>query len=458
MTFLGDLLWTIARAALLILAYILMAIELVVISVETLVMGASFFVIGLFLGIDVTFGLNWAIPYGVDTCAGYVEIIQSTLELKMETWITWLYWDFFDLYMPWITYNIVQNDVIVESSQNSITDDKTKEDYQDAPFVPVTDDVLPKLSNYTCEDLGDDTIKFGIDYFDKNAEGPSSEYGIKVHMITPNGTTLSGVQLDPIESNPDFTSGNRISYEYSLDTSTYDDGLWQYYFTTEDGSTDDSVRFPNEGYFTGANTADSPELLFSPYAKSESNDFDPEGWKSDDFTFSIFWWDPVDENEPEEVNLCLIPAKPSLGGTGSSKTAGIQKFEMDQVESNPDFEDPVKYSCTENFASLGYQDSEIGEFYHYFEATTTSGEVITSLSFEEGSDCNFYGPYVKSESSMSYNLEILSTNPLGFESNVLSAGEEIYYILEVSDPDGLDINESPLLTYSIGDEDIEYEM
>ena len=68
--------------------------------------------------------------------------------------------------------------------------------------------------------------------------------------------------------------------------------------------------------------------------------------------------------------LCLIPAQ-KTDGIGISNTVGIKKFNMKLVKPESNFE--VTFRCIINFENFGYEDAQLGWFYHYYEGVLKDG-------------------------------------------------------------------------------------
>ncbi len=448
LSFLAYLLWVIVRCALFIFFFILLALELLTISVVVLSIGVALLFISIFEEIETSFGLNWAITYGSAFRAGYFYLKTSSTNFQQEFWIEWVYWEFLDLYIPWVSDKTIYGNSTVYMSQNGVLDSDNKlttlgdSTNNPIPLEPASDNVAPTLH---CEyvDLGNDKYDFRTNYYDPNFEGPDDTYGVKLHLIKPDGSQLDSFDMS-LDGGADFTSVNGAIYNKTVDLSGYNDGLWHFYFSTKDKDTSEIITSPLNDYFVGPDTSNGPSYLMGHRVTSNTADYSNiDGWITENFTFYVTWWDMVDGNAPSEVSLCLIPAKAQIG-TGVSKTVGIQKFEMESVEFNPDYEDPVEFHYTLNFDDEGYDDSNIGAFKYYFEATTTSGEITSLLSIDEsGNFTHFIGPFVKSTTKLNFRINSYASYGDG---TTITRESSNTYIVEVSDYSGTGLSSKPNIT------------
>jgi len=447
-SFLAHLVWLAIRAALLVFAYIMLAIELLFISTMVLGMGVPMLVISLFIDMEVTFGLNWAVPYGIDTCAGWVQFDTEESTLRKESWIVWYYWAFFDIYILWVEERTISNDHMIMNNTYSITSTESHEEYSEPPREALEEEVSPQLFGNNFSYAGTDLYNFTVKYDDLNLESPDDNYGVKLHLIKPDGTALQGIEMVPIDTVPDYTEKGGVSYTYELDTSTYDDGIWHYFFSTKDKQTGKTVIFPNQSYFMGPDTYNISYYLISPHVNTTIDIYhESDGWADEDWSFQIHWWDMVEENAPQDVTLCLIPASKEVG-QGQDHTKGIQKFTMSLADATPNCSNPMEYRTTLNFDTLNYLDDELGIFYYYFEATRQDGKVTKSPQYK--------GPYVRSINKAEIRLEITSSDNIAIQ-NVLESDSEMVFSLEYSDPNTIPQSEMPTLNLTSDTQNYEFD-
>ncbi|MBA7709013.1 hypothetical protein ES703_117920 [subsurface metagenome] len=446
LTALGNLLWLLARAALLIFFYVLLAIEVLFISIKTLTIGATLLIIGIFAGINVDMYLDWAVPYGKETLVGYLEFTTTEKTIRMESWITWIYWDFFDLYYPWIKDNTFINDFPIESCERSLIGSGYSESVFEMPPIKAVNQTNPILKDHGYKVLDTDRYQFEVTFFDPNFESPDLWYGVLVHLIAPNGTALGSIEMDTVVESPSFSEGDYIRYNYTLDTSDFEEGLWHYCFSTKDRVSGDLVFIPGKTYYVGPDTSNASLYLTSPRISSSVDYYiEDEGWIDNNFTFYINWWDYINHSSPSKINLCIIPANISIG-EGVSNTYGIKKFQMSPVDATPNYSNPVGFYYNLNFTDWGYEDSEIGSFYHYFEAETSNCQISNYLLYRDNCNVHIEGPFVKSINHPTLIFDYDSTSSNKFFGN---ANTDFYFTLEYSDPQGVDTSSSPILLVPI---------
>ncbi len=461
LTALGDLLWLIARAALYVLFWIMLAIEFLFITITVLTIGVSFLAFSFLGDIESSFGISFPLEYGKNHLAGYIELSSPNNKIRTEYWIEWMYWEFFDLYVPWVVDKSISGDTVVyEQSQDILSGETLESTGQNTvPTLPATEDTPPTL-HCGFIDKGAGSYEFWTNYYDPNHKAPDISYGVKLHLIDSSGNALNS--YDMVESeDPDYSILAGVNFTKTVDLSSYDEGLWHYYFSTKDKDTAEIVTQPINDYFVGPDTSEGPTYLMGHRVTSDdTNDYSNlNGWITDDFRFYVTWWNTVDGNAPVEINLCLVPSQISIG-TGVSKTVGIQKFEMSEVESSPDYDDPVEYYVDINFDNLNYDDDTIGAFKYYFEAESSTGEIISTLSSDDEDPdhlTHFEGPYVKSVSQDTLNFGVNSYCTYG-EGSIISRDVEVVYIVEVSDYSNYGLSSKPVIIFSQGETTEEFDM
>jgi hypothetical protein len=254
----------------------------------------------------------------------------------------------------------------------------------------------------------------------------------------------------------DYSKGLQVGYNYTLDTSSYQEGLWHYYYIAKDKNTNNLTRFPVEGYFIGPETSDAPNFLLSPrVTNSEDDYYNNEGWADDEFNFYVYWWDMLNSTVPVNVTLCLVPANRSEG-IGHSKTHGIQKFLMSPIDQTPNYTNPVEYYYSVNFTDLGYQDNEIGNFNHYFEAVSEEGGIVNYLGYDINGTTHLEGPIVRSITNPVCSLEVYQSD--GDNQILVQSDSTITYLIEYSDPNGVNTSVSPKVVFNTDEENFEYDM
>jgi hypothetical protein len=369
MTFLGDLLWTIARAALLILMFILLALHILIQTAYYLSLGVSMLILTSFMGGYCEFSWNFIEFLITDEASNH----EQDRCIRMQSIIDWVYWEFFDLSFPWVIDEVIVDDTIYMTTKTCIINDDSTDEYGDLVFEADEPQAPPELhGNYNL--ISGTTYEFWTIYDDSKGGDDPPEY-VHLNLIAPNGTALLYYEMN-IHSDylPDPNYGEPVNFTFTIDLSTlyynYDeneDGLWHFYFSALDDSEEhtDLTFFPDVGYQLGPDLSDQPARFFG---RSVTNDIDlyynPAGLKSDDFIFTMLWGS---SSIPSSVNLCLIPAN-KTATTGVSNTAGIKKFSMSTVDQNPNYSSLVEYECILNFEDLEYSDEELGRFSHYFEA------------------------------------------------------------------------------------------
>ncbi|KKN42490.1 hypothetical protein LCGC14_0712740, partial [marine sediment metagenome] len=460
LTILGDLLWLIVRAILLIFIYILLAVELLFISLDVLSMGIPMAVLGSALGITTSFGLNWWVPYGKDVRAGFFQIATSDSNVIMESWIEWKYWEFFDLYLPLIAEKMIIDDKIIQDSKTSVIDGQTENTPDDdigVQLKPSSTEDPPILSDHNFYNTTADNSKYRFDvrYSDPNLVSPDSNYGVRLHLIAPDGNALNYYQMDTTIENPDYSNQNGVGFNYTLDVSSYENGLWHYYLTTKDSYSGDIIMYPESDYFIGPDTTVNSRIFFTSSSVSNSDliSYNPEGWITDNFNFTVGWYD--DNTPPLNVRLCLVPAA-ITSGSGISNTYGIKKFTMQPTDSTPDYSNPVEYSTIVNLAELGYTSSDIGIFHYYFEALTENYGY--TYGFGYNNDASHYNEFlVKPDDGILVEVDTYF-NGDNIGDGMITEETDLRYIVTVTDPSGVGFSESPVISFASTESIDEYDM
>ncbi len=447
LTYLGPALWLLIRAALLVLMFILLAIEIVFISLKTIIFGGMLTLMQGIMDIEVDFKIILATQYALDSLVGYLDYELNGSSLKTESWITWIYWEYFDLYVPWIVDKTINNDSTMQETKKNVMTGETVETTYEVQPKPLLEASNPMLfeHGFTNTTLDYDQFQFIVRFHDKNFEEPDSNFGVKLYIVAPNGTTLEPVQMGTVEQTPDYANNSGVLYGYSFDASNYEEGLWHYYFSTKDYSTDNVTVYPGNKYLIGPDTSQSPKFLGSGrITTSNASYYDPEGWKSDEFTFYVNWWDMVNGTSPSNVSLCLIPAQIEEG-SGVSNNKGIKKFLMSPVSGTPNYTNPVEFSVSVNFTTLGYANSDIGTFYHYYEAKTSNGTSVFGLSHDGFNVSYVEGPIVRPIDEYSIELEISSSNT---ESSFMTSDSYTHYYIKLYDYQAHGFSDTPKIVFT----------
>lgn len=442
----AHVLMLIIRVILLILFFILLAIELLFMSVKIIAMGIPMLILGLFLDdLNTSFGLNWWTPYGEDTRAGYYRMDSSDSNIVSESWIKWYYWDFFDLYIPWTVEKMVVDNSTVQESETNILTGQAKEFSieEDVEMKASSENEVPILFDHQFYNTTSecDEFRFEVRYLDRNIEGPDSNYGIRLHLIRPNGTALEYCEMGSNETNPNLANPNGVLYNYSLDVSSYENGLWHYYITTKDADLGNFTEYPGDNYFVGPDTTNSSKFLMGTnVCNSNSTAYRPEGWMSDDFYFTVNWYDIDNHTAPVNVSLCLVPANLTIN-SGLSNTYGIKKFLMQTTVNSPNYSLPVEYYKVLNFTNLNYSNSEVGLFHYYFEAFTNDSKYTFGYWLNEDSS-QYYYVYVKPVDRLMVDVEVFGVE------DVIKSDSNLQYVVTASDSSGEGLSEDPIVTFT----------
>jgi len=420
LTFLGPFLWLIIRAVLFVLAFILLAIHLLVQIPTYLIMGVSMLLIATLMGGYCEFSWN------------FVEFSLDNVKVfRMQSDIVWVYWGFFDMEFPWVDDKIFIDGELIMSTSQSILGLESKSEFTNTDIFSTIDSQTPPELHCGYNLTDGSTYDFYVTYQDFENNAPDPSYGVKLHLINPDGTTLSPNQMSihpDYVDDIDYRKGVLYNYTIDLDTIYQGQGLWHYYFTTQDDSSaHDIVFMPDFGYKLGPDVFTSQYLLTEHVSRNYPDEYSSSsGFIDEDFTFVTTW---SSEMIPDNVYMYLIPAQRSVG-TGVSKTVGIQKFPMSTVDLSPDYSDYVDYYVTINFSQLGYTEAEIGKFSHYYEAIYYNGNKtylydaeLDSESFYDLTYTDFNTPYVGTSGaqlldSQFENLNFISDYSLHIQDNV----------------------------------------
>ncbi|UCG54246.1 MAG: hypothetical protein JSV32_06550, partial [Dehalococcoidia bacterium] len=404
----------IVKVVLLVLAFILLAIHILAQVLMYLTIGVLMLAVTAVSGGYSKFSWN------------FVEFLIEDRVIRLESEIKWVYWEFFDMSFPWAQDQIRLNNTIYMTSKKAILDEGSEVEIADIN-EQINETQAPPTLHCSYDQIDETTFNFWTLYDDSNGggDGPDANYGVRLHLIAPNGTALEPFEMSihpDYLPDPSYDASVKYNYTIDLDTIFSEEGLWHYYFTCKDNSSQhEPTIMPIEGYFLGPETSDEPQYLFASAVSSTTDDFYcPAGFINDTFIFRTWWGCNV---TPSNVSLCLIPANKTLG-TGINNTFGIKKFLMNPSVQNPNYSKTVEYNCTINFFDLNYTQTEIGWFYHYYEAKFSNGNMSYLYEidgqYEEDVDIDlseFYyadirAPFVASFGPQIVDYKITNFNPI----------------------------------------------
>lgn len=103
-------------------------------------------------------------------------------------------------------------------------------------FSKIYEKQILSLLNNSHRKVGETIYEFSIRYRHVDGKSPNSEYGIKLHLINPDGVALKPFQMklhSDYLKKPKYDSKNGVifNYEVNLNTLYKEEGLWHYFFT-----------------------------------------------------------------------------------------------------------------------------------------------------------------------------------------------------------------------------------
>ncbi len=462
---LAFILLLIIKVLLLVIAFILLAIHILTQVIMYLTMGLMMLAITAFTGGYTKF--SW----------DFVEFQVENRVIRLQSEIVWVYWDFFNMSFPWAQDKVRLNGTTYMTSKKAILTGNS--DVLIANQEPINQTEAPPTlhCNYTL--INGTTYDFSTIYDDSNggSGAPDPYYGVKLHLIAPNGTALAPLNMSVHPDylpDPDYNKPVKYNYTIDLETLYLDKGLWHYFFSGKDNSSEHNPTVnPEKGYYLGPDMSIGPQFIFASAVSSISDDpYFSSGFLNDTFVFRA-WWGC--NETPSNISLCLITANKSLG-TGLSNTYGIKKILMSPSVQNPNYSLPVEYNCSINFQNSNYTNSEIGWFSHYFEVFFSDGNVsyyydISGQITEDGEvdlDSEFInqdirGPFVTlyGPQLLDYNFRISPSIVPQLLKHATSVESESKIELEVVllDPSGFPNSLFPLLIFEdiYGDREITLE-
>ncbi|MBD3196891.1 MAG: hypothetical protein GF317_17685 [Candidatus Lokiarchaeota archaeon] len=437
LSFLGHLLWLVVRAALIVFAYICLALELVITSAIFLGIGASFSLLGLMSEISCDWGLNWAVPYGINTKIAYLNVEMMGNFFKVETWIHWIYWEFFDMYFPTPNIDLQIDDILNQ---------KRKE---------------PEKPSLHCgyTQLGDRNsllFNFETTYNDLNGDPPEF---VVLHLISPIGEDLSYEMTNQSQIDTKNIINIGITYNISIDFSDKEPGQWFYYFETEEKSNISSTaRWPVEyAYEPGPYISPSliPEDTLSYFF---FRDVTPQvDYVSQKFKFLASGVDFIENKIPKNVflnilfpNRSLVSFQMDLGYSynitdlDDSNALSTLTFRQYEIELNfSELVDIDDQFIARSFYSATFSDGTEEIYFDNYETKyynpklnlTAKKWFTTPLIMKEGlkRKPNIIGWSIEeSPTATRYN----NNNPFQKPIGPLFSGTTLRFFVFISDPDG----------------------
>ena len=345
--FLGFLIWIIIRTALLILFYIILAIELLTNSLLFIGIGLLF---GISSGFSCNWSINWWVPYAVNTQVGYLELELSDYSFIIEANVTWIYWEFFDLYCPILT-------------MDSDIDSLLNETLNIEPGEP-----LPPELACGWVHLGDLRYDFHVEYRQR-PEGYPPEY-VRLVLLSSFDLEFSFLmEITPGQQFDDYY--DFVRFNYTIDFEKYFDledrqGQWYYYFISEASEVHTIRRWPFDGFAIGPLIDEVRNYLISSYLDPYSGNI------QQDFTFEVMGADLIDNMSPTNVNLNILWPNQTIQSFPMTIESifSYNGTDFTTYEKILDFSD---YISIENRITLSY----------YFDAAFSGGKISVLWDYED---------------------------------------------------------------------------
>lgn len=231
------------------------------------------------------------------------------------------------------------------------------------------------IFNNSHERLNDNFYNFSIYCRNIDRKLPNPNFKLQLHLINPKGRALQPFRMNLVTSDlqhPDYDLNMAVKFHITIDLNTLseEEGLWHYFFTLKDESNKDKLIYiPENGYIQGPETSSPGKAVYSWHSVSSipGKRYTRAGFMKNDYEFIVNFFS---SKELKDVNLCLIPAQ-KTEGIGLSNTVGIKKSNMKLVKPESNFE--INFRCIINFENLGYEDAQLGWFYHYYEVIFKDG-------------------------------------------------------------------------------------
>jgi len=342
LTFLANLLWCLIRAALIVVAYICLALEVLTISIIFLGIGVTLDLTSIFSEFECDWGINWAIPYGVDTRIAFIELEMADYNVRVEAYITWTYWEYFDIYFPLLT--------------------------MDTKLGSILEDFMGDNSNVTTPpELGCGYDHLGGLRYDFHAlyrhrpQGYAPDH-VTLVLVSPSGNVYN-YSMDETPGQSFDTYYNWVRFNRTVDFGQDFDfdqrnGQWHYCFITKASVVNRTTRWPYCGYAIGPLFHDNRNYFLSSY-------LDPfSGYIDSEFEFTATGCDFLDKLTPEQVYLKLKWPNETIT-TFPMSLASTYNYE--EMSFNT-------YSRTLNFSNYISID-EPTTLNYYYEAVFSDGSV-----------------------------------------------------------------------------------
>lgn len=371
LTFLANLLWTLIRAALIIVAYILLALEVLTISIIFLGIGVILDITSLFSGFDCKWGINWAIPYGVDTRIAFIQLDMEGYDVTVEAYITWTYWEYFDIFFPFLT---------MDSKVGSLLEDT----------IGAGNNVsAPPELGCGYDHLGGLRYDFHACYRQR-PQGYAPNY-VKLMLVSPSGIVYNYSMVETPSQSFD-TYYNWVRFNRTIDFGQEFDfnerqGQWHYSFITQASVTNIITKWPEDGYAIGPLFHDNRSYFISSYLEPFS------GYIDSVFNFTATGCDFLDGFTPEQVYLKILWPNETII-TFPMNLAST--FNYGDLSFNT-------YSRTINFSTYIAIDKPT-LLNHYFEAVFSDGSVSVMWDYQVIDENTEYDEYTDEGEEFEYIL------------------------------------------------------
>ena len=372
LTFLANLVWCLIRAALIVVAYICLALEVLTISIIFLGIGITLDITSIFTEFECDWGINWAIPYGVDTRIAFIELEMSDYDVRVEAYITWTYWEYFDIYFPLLTMDTKLGSLL--------------EDYMGAD----SNATAPPELGCGFDHLGGLRYDFHATYRHR-PQGYAPDY-VTLVLVSPSGNTYN-YSMDETPGQSFDTYYNWVRFNRTVDFGEDFDfyqrnGQWHYCFITKASIVNKTTRWPCYGYAIGPLFHDNRSYFISSYLDPYSGYIDSE------FEFTSTGCDFLDGLTPEQVYLKLKWPNETIN-TFPMSLASTYTYE--EMSFNT-------YSRTLNFSNYISID-EPTTLNYYYEAIFYDGSVSVLWDYqiiEEEEDIEPEDEYIDSDADFEY--------------------------------------------------------
>ena len=402
LSFIANLLYLLIRAALLILIYAMLALEILTIATIFTAVGLTFNKIGSFPGLSTNYQIQWYADYGKDTRIGFLDIEVFENDISVEGWILWDYWSFFDLFIP---YSDMKFDTGFEAVAN----------LEEPEYDPeIEDPVAPEL--HCGFDQIDNTLKYDFHTVYEHLPNQSPEY-VNLTLISPLGNSYEytlnisktaiysqnwfdklftllywedlGFVYDENENsfNPHdiWSLGVRhnitINFEKEF-TSQERHGQWFYRFHSNATKYGCIGSFPR-GYLTLPGPSFFKPIDFLLY--SNLNPY--AGKLYDNFTFSVTGCDFLNNSMPENVAL-IIDWDNNTYQAFTMEKSTYYNFDIGENISARNIT-LTTYELTLNFSHY-LNITEITYLHYYFKAEFADGRVSTLWDYVLNEDTEEY--------------------------------------------------------------------